>query len=522
MTVYGVIFFSAVVLALGATPLAGKLARLMRIIDRPGTRKVHSIATPRIGGLALVVPMLAAAAVAAWVGSSWHQGLLTTQRPLAGLLGCSLFVCLAGLVDDILNIRPRAKLLAQIAAAASACALGVRIETLSAEGLFSLQLDWLAWPITILWMVAMTNAVNLIDGLDGLAAGISTIAAATMASLAILGGQAALAVLLLALLGSLVGFMFFNYNPARIFLGDCGSTFLGFFLAGAAVICTTPTSTLTALGIAFLALGIPVLDTVFSMVRRMLDRRSLFSPDRGHIHHRLMEMGLTQRRAVLAMCLVTLLSSGIGMGMLVVRGPALAAVFLLGMAPLLAVFRLAGAMRLREALQAFRANRAIVRDARQQQQSFEEMQLRFREAATLEQWWRAVRRTAREMRFARLSIDLDGKEGRGWKLNWTSHQHDATDGEGVHVAFPLARRLGGLPLKVEADVLVNGSLESVGRRVALFGRLLDEYANGNLLTLLDQSSDYVSAASEIRAQEQLKVMETLPAGAVSDAAQARR
>jgi UDP-GlcNAc:undecaprenyl-phosphate GlcNAc-1-phosphate transferase len=425
-------------------------------------------------------------------------------------LACSIFVCLVGLVDDIFNIGPRAKLAAQIAAAATACSLGVRIEVLSAEGLFSWQLGWLAWPITIAWMVALTNAVNLIDGLDGLAAGISAIACAVMAILAILAGQTILSAFLLALLGSLMGFLFFNFNPARIFLGDCGSTFLGFFLSGSAVLCASSTSSLTGLGIVLLAMGIPATDTLFSIVRRVLNRRSLFAPDRGHIHHQLIEMGLSQRRAVLAMYLVTLLASLTGLCMLFVSGPGLAGVFLLGLVPLGVVFRLAGAMRLREAAQAFRANRAIIRDARRQQQSFEKMQLRFREARTLDQWWRVVRRTAREMGFARLTIDLETQDDPGWHLNWISPRHGATDGEVIHVDFWLSRRLGGLPIRVEAEVLVDGSLESVGRRLALFGRLLDEHANGNLLALLDESPDYVSSgSSDPNSHEDLKIAKTL-------------
>jgi len=493
---FGVMFVAAAAMALGTTPLAGRLARLMRIIDRPGTRKVHSTATPRIGGLAVVVAVLGSAWLSLFLGDSWRQELLGMPKPLAGLLGCGLFVCLVGLVDDIFNIGPRTKLAAQIAAATTACALGARIETVSAEGLFAWTAGWFAWPITILWMVALTNAVNLIDGLDGLAAGISAIAAASLAILAILTGQVALAAMLLALVGALAGFLLYNFNPARIFLGDCGSTFLGFFLSGAAVLCAPPDNSLMVLGLAVLALGIPVLDTVFSIVRRILNRRSLFAPDRGHIHHRLMEMGLSQRQAVPAMYLATLLATTIGLCMWLVSGAALAAVFLLGLAPLGILFRLAGAMRLREAILAFRIHRAILRDAREQQQAFEEMELRFREAVTLEQWWRAVRRTAREMRFARLTIDLGAGIGGGPRLSWSCPRHSLTDDETIHVAFLLPERLGGLPIGVEADVWVNGSLESVGRRLALFGRLLDEHANGNLAAMLQASTDYVSTADD--------------------------
>ncbi|MCD6394084.1 MAG: undecaprenyl/decaprenyl-phosphate alpha-N-acetylglucosaminyl 1-phosphate transferase, partial [Planctomycetes bacterium] len=203
----------------------------MRIVDKPGTRKVHSTAVPRIGGLAVMLAAGAVVLIVRHVNNEAGRVLLQMQPKLAAILIACVFICLVGLIDDIWTLRARFKLLGQIIAALGVCSFGIRIDMISLPGTFAMHLGWLSWPVTVFWIVGITNAVNLIDGLDGLAGGISAIACGILVVFAFYTEQVALAVLMLVMAGSLAGFLFFNFHPAGVFLGDCGSMFLGFFLA---------------------------------------------------------------------------------------------------------------------------------------------------------------------------------------------------------------------------------------------------------------------------------------------------
>ncbi len=238
---------------------------------------------------------------------------------VTALLGSAAFIFLLGLVDDLRHLPARFKLLAELAAAGTLCLVGVRIDEISLVDGYSVSLGWFGCPLTLLWVVGITNAVNLSDGLDGLAAGISAIACGVIAALAINSDNPMMAVFALSLVGSLSGFLVFNFHPAQIFMGDCGSLFLGFTIAASSVMCMTKSSAIVGLTLPALALGIPIFDTLFSMLRRFLERRSLFAPDRRHFHHRLLEMGLHQRHAVMIIYVLTLLSSGLGLLMIVTQ-----------------------------------------------------------------------------------------------------------------------------------------------------------------------------------------------------------
>jgi UDP-GlcNAc:undecaprenyl-phosphate GlcNAc-1-phosphate transferase len=417
------------------------------------------------------------------------QSFVAARTEMLGLLALGAFVFGVGFLDDSLRVSARLKLAAQLLAAGAACGLGLRIDHVVVPGLGQVSFGAWAWPVTILWIVGVTNALNLIDGLDGLAAGIAAIACGVLSVLTLHQGQIVLGAVLLAMLGSLCGFLIYNFNPARIFLGDCGSMFLGFFLATGSILAFRATWRLPGLAAPLLALGLPVLDTCFSMIRRGLERRSLLAPDRNHLHHRLIDLGLHHRHAVVLMYVVTLLSAGLGMFMLVTTGAASLLVFAGASVPLLLIFKLVGAVRMREAITAFRRNRAIAREVRRQQQGFEEMQLRLRDAETLERWWRALRRTAREMGFARMSVELLGPEGSKRRLLWRLPSRELECDEMICAAIPLrahggeGRRRGYR--RVIARVLVeipdDESAESAGRRLALFGRLLDEHGPGRFL-----------------------------------------
>jgi len=475
MKTFACTFIASAFAALVLTPLVARIALKLGIVDRPGSRRIHSRSIPRMGGVAILLamfgPIIPVMLLSNAVGSAFRE----IHTRVIAMLAASVAMVLVGLVDDVRGLRARFKFLAQIAAAAVVCAFGIRIETVSVEGLFALHFGWLAWPITILWIVSITNAVNLIDGLDGLAAGIAAVACGVIAVLAMSAGQTVMAVLMLALLGSLMGFVVFNFNPARIFMGDCGSMFVGFVLATTSVMCNVKSQTLVGLALPALALGVPIFDTLFSMLRRILERRSLFSPDRGHIHHRLLALGLRHRHVVLIMYGLTVLAAGLGMFMMATRSTE-TILILAGILLLLAlVFRCVGSVRLRESIAALRRNLSIAQETKEHKEAFEESALRIREAKSLDAWWKALCAAAAKMDFVCVSLTLDGSDGTVGSLVWRHPSLNGTPNEIVRIAIPPRTLRQGVEGKVELDIWVNGSLESAGRRAALFGRLLDEH-----------------------------------------------
>lgn len=288
-------------------------------VDQPDDRKMHQIPVPRLGGLAVV------GAMAATLLMATCADLMPQQVPVAGstswgaLLvgGAVIFFC--GLWDDLSPISAKTKFLAQLAAAGIAVWFGVQLDRIAFAGDHVFGLGILSIPITLLWIVGITNAFNLIDGLDGLSAGLGSIAAATCAAIFFYSGAVDDATVLMVLLGALLGFLPFNFNPAKIFLGDSGSLVLGYVLAVMVVTGSQKYATATAVVIPLLSLGVPIIDTLLSMVRRMFSHRpceasqlkswtsgflalkQVFIADRDHIHHRLMARGLSHRGAVLTL-----------------------------------------------------------------------------------------------------------------------------------------------------------------------------------------------------------------------------
>jgi UDP-GlcNAc:undecaprenyl-phosphate GlcNAc-1-phosphate transferase len=475
MKTYIIVFFGSALLAIFGTPIATRIARRVRLLDLPGVRKIHAAPVPRIGGViiafAVLSLVLSTMLLDNTVGLAFRKNLLS----ITALLATSLSMLMLGLVDDVRGVRALVKLLCQVAAATAVCAVGIRIDSINLPGLGEVAFGVLSWPITIMWIVGITNAVNLIDGLDGLAAGISAITCGVIAVVAIYTGQLVMAVLMLALVGSLTGFLFFNSNPAKVFMGDSGTLFVGFMTAAASVMCTTKSEMLVGLALPALALGLPIFDTCFSILRRILERRSIFAPDRRHIHHRLLAMGLKQRYAVIAMYLVTLVAAGMGVLMMFVRDKRGGMLLLLGaIALLLVVFRLVGAVRLRESLAILRRNLAFARQAKEESHCFERMQLRIREAKTFEQWWAVLCDMADEMDFVWLSLSLSTGQGTTWTSVWRRPGDPPPPQDVVTMSVPVGRRRQHV-FMMEAGLKVNGSLEAVGHRAGLLGRLIDEY-----------------------------------------------
>jgi UDP-GlcNAc:undecaprenyl-phosphate GlcNAc-1-phosphate transferase len=282
------------------TPPTRRIALRLGAVSVPGGRHVHRSIVPRLGGVAIYFALLLPLS-ALFVADSSVAHIVRAQGWKAGglLIGATV-MALVGVIDDTRGLPALVKLAAQLAVASLAFACGFRIDAISVPLLGNLSMGVFAFPVTLLWITGIINAVNLIDGLDGLAAGVVLFAALTNLVIALLDQAVFIGVVSAAMVGAVLGFLVFNFNPARIFMGDSGSYVLGYVLGTSVIIgASQKASTAVALLVPCLAMGVPIFDTLFSMVRRYLERRPMFSPDRGHIHHRLLDMGLTHRRAVL-------------------------------------------------------------------------------------------------------------------------------------------------------------------------------------------------------------------------------
>jgi UDP-GlcNAc:undecaprenyl-phosphate GlcNAc-1-phosphate transferase len=294
----------AFAVALLITPQVIKWAFKWGALDRPDNRKVHQKVMPRLGGLAVFIAFTAAV-------------LLTqelTHNVIGLLVGGGLIVVL-GLFDDTRGLSPKVKLAGQVVAACAVIAFGVRVDFLTNPfGEEYLLLGLLSIPVTVLWIVSVTNAVNLIDGLDGLAGGTVGIAGLTLAAVVFiettqsggLTGQYEAITLALILVAAVLGFLRYNFFPAKIFLGDTGSMFLGFSIAVLAVMGVAKSATFISVIIPVVILGLPLLDTTCAIIRRFIWQMPIMQPDKEHLHHRLMEMGLNHRQAVLCIYCVNI------------------------------------------------------------------------------------------------------------------------------------------------------------------------------------------------------------------------
>ena len=484
MNIYLSVYLGSLVLALMITPAVIWLARRLNIVDVPGARHMHTRPVSHVGGVAIFLSMMTLSITVLWFSNL----TVATDQPMLGQLHILLlaagFIFMAGLIDDVKTkgLQARVKFIAQIAAAILVCAVGIRIKSVVITDSITLNFGWFSWPLTLFWIVGITNAVNLSDGLDGLAGGICAIACGVVAVFAASTGHLAVVVLMLALLGSVTGFLYFNFNPAKIFMGDCGSMFLGFTIASSSVLCFSKSSALVGLALPVAALGVPIFDTFFSMLRRFLERRSIFSADRSHFHHRLIDLGLTQRQAVFAIYGVTLLASGLGMLMIVTPKIHVLIIFFCILILLLLVFHIVGSVRLEQIMAAMQRRYMIIHREHEERKSFEEAALHFRRAATFEQWWQAVSTAADKMEFWTVDLPLVNRDGTSRALNWRYNGHDPDPGpEGlIQVHVPVRDRRSGSSLHLRIELYKNGSLESAGRRVALFTRLIDEHDINNL------------------------------------------
>lgn len=280
----------AALIVLAATPLAARLARAVGAVDHPSDRRIHREPTPRLGGLAILAGFLVPVLY-----------FLPADPAARALVAGAVLICALGAVDDIWGLSPPVKLLGQVACAAIPVSAGLTIDHITLPFLGVGDLGPAQYPLTILWFVAIVNMINFSDGMDGLAAGITGLGATTFAILAASLGRADPAIMAAALAGACAAFLVFNFHPAKVFMGDAGSMFLGFVIAGVSVSGVMKSAAAVAVVAPLIVLAIPILDTSFVIMKRLKHGLPVYNADRSHFHHRFFTIGWGQRKTVLAL-----------------------------------------------------------------------------------------------------------------------------------------------------------------------------------------------------------------------------
>ena len=285
-------FAVSLLVAYVMTPPVKRFAEKVGAIDVPkDNRRVHDHPIPRMGGLAIFIGFMLSLIF-----------FVPMSTKVTGLLVGSVIIAVMGGVDDIVSLNPWVKLAGQIVAALVAIRCGLVFDVISNPNIFAeetyIEIGWLSIPLTMLWIVGCTNAVNLIDGLDGLAVGVSAISSLTMLIVSLFVSEPVVSIILAALTGACLGFMPYNLNPAKIFMGDVGSQLLGFVLSTASIMGLFKLHAIITFFVPLLALALPLADTIFAFFRRILHGQSPFKADKGHFHHRLLAMGLNQKQVV--------------------------------------------------------------------------------------------------------------------------------------------------------------------------------------------------------------------------------
>ena len=291
----------AMIISFLLTPLVKKFAFKFEIVDIPtDKRRIHKTKMPLMGGMAIYISFVTALIL--------KKGVLT--RDEKGILIGATIIAFYGVLDDKFELKPIQKLFFQTLAACILMAFGMKINLLTnpfSNGDTYISMYWFSYPLTLLWVVGITNALNFIDGLDGLAAGIAVISAFTIFIVAIMNGRTEAAFLTIVLVGSILGFLPFNFNPASIFMGETGSALLGFLLAAISIEGAIKSAAAFAIAVPILALGVPIYDTIFAIIRRKINGKPISVADKGHLHHRLLNKGCNQRQAAIIMYIISAL-----------------------------------------------------------------------------------------------------------------------------------------------------------------------------------------------------------------------
>jgi len=474
----------SLIVSLAIVPLSIWIARHWGTLDVANARKVHTAPTPRLGGLAIVAGVVCG--VGGTVGYLHFAGSPLgpeVLRPLLAICGAALFVFVVGLVDDIRSVSSRFKLIALIGAAATVCGGGTVLSDVVLAGNSIVSFHALSWFVTILWIVGVAVAINFIDGLDGLAGGLTLMSAVVVSLFMVTMGQDSQAIIPLALCGGLAGFLVYNWHPAKTFMGDCGSLTIGVLLASSIAMANPAVGTMRGLILPTLAISVPIVDAMFTIFRRRyLQRRSMFSSERGHIHHRLLDRGLSHSQAVLAIYVVSAMAVGIGLLSLSFSGWATAG----GLALLFPLFwgsmQLAGSVRTNEMVDALRTKREIDRSAKRYRATFEDMQLEFHHVRNFSQWWEGVCRAAERLDFVHVTLRLPTHGNRGHdsisrerEMSWNTENMRLTLCQRMKASLPITfSDYDGPTATITLGVAATNTMESAGERLALFARLMTE------------------------------------------------
>ncbi len=479
---YGIAYVGGICAGVALLPPVIIIAKYLGLVDVPDARKVHQRPIPRVGGLAIAIAAMAAAIPVLIIFRSSEMVSHLIRTPMASLIAASIMLLALGFVDDLVNVPAKLKLVGLLLIAYLFAAYGAHIPLHDIPqpagwhipALF-LHVSWAALPLTMLWLIAVPVSLNFTDGLDGLAGGISGAAALVIAITAAVLGEVSIAILMLALAGSITAFLIFNFNPARVFMGDGGSLFIGFVIAAGTVTLADKTHNLEGILIPAIALCVPLLDTVATLLRRgILHRRSLFAAERGHIHHRLLDLGLSHRHAVYFLYAFSAAAAAIAIAVLF-TGRELRALFMLVLAFLLLVlFRTAGSTRVFDLINALRRNRLLATESRQYRRAFETLQLKLGRAATFDAWWECVCHAAEILQFSRAAITLTRRDGSTEPRCWTSNDESFQNAPLLQAVLPIRHRRIGPPMNLEVTIPSTTFLESAGHRLALFARLMEE------------------------------------------------
>jgi UDP-GlcNAc:undecaprenyl-phosphate GlcNAc-1-phosphate transferase len=331
------------ILSLLFTPLSMKVAHRIDAIDVPKDgRRMHKIPIPRFGGMAIFLSVAIMTLIVKYVvfpNTFLMYRLSEPTDKLMSVLAGGALIYIVGVIDDIYDLKAVVKLLCQIGVAGITFFLGIRIDAIRLLGLhFAPDTTGgilISLIVTVVWIVAITNTINLIDGMDGLAAGVAGIAALSIAYSGYIHGLYTVALLMCVVAGAALGFLPFNFYPAKTFMGDSGAMFLGFMLASVSVISPAKGATLIATIVPVLVLGVPIFDVLFAILRRIINRQPIFKPDKGHLHHQLGYMGMGQRRTVL---MIYGISSVMGMAAIIFSRNLLLEAILLFIVALLFIF----------------------------------------------------------------------------------------------------------------------------------------------------------------------------------------
>lgn len=343
MRSYLILFSLSMFLTLALTPLVRRWALRWGAVDMPdGGRRIHARPTPRLGGLAIYLAFLTTLGVAPWLGTLVSQNLLSYWQDVCAVLLVGTLIFALGIYDDFRGANATLKVAVQVLAATLLYVYGFRISGLSSPfgGWWELSALF-SFPLTVLWIVGITNAFNLIDGIDGLASGASAFALLSLFLCSLAQEHPEVSLISIILVGAVIGFLRYNFNPATIFLGDSGSLLLGFMAAVLSLVGAQKSPTLIAIAIPLVSFGLPVVEVGISLSRRFVSGAPLFQGDRRHIHHMLLKRGLTQRQAVILLYVICALFTLFGLMLLNPQRNKVALIlFVLGVGVVLGVYQL--------------------------------------------------------------------------------------------------------------------------------------------------------------------------------------